>query len=181
MGKGILLAFILVFSTGCISQKSSMLTDDICRVSNFGKNNMGIEYWHQEAKKRFDDPYVYACHGSFDQQTQVWYADPDYGLEKRPVADIARELRKKHPNRDIVFIVCNPWGAALPALDRVWYVRSKVWIFPDAYLQYANHQHETLTDFCNVGTIWEFLPAKKTLNPFDLNAHLEADLFNSGE
>lgn len=150
--KILLLLIFTIFSFGC---------SNIVRLSDFGSKNIGINYWEIEAKKRFKNPLIVACHGSefseIDLLNSNWYTDPDPPLKSSLVKDLAEKIKKENPNRDIVLIICNYHNHEIN-IDRVWYAKSPIWLIPDDF--YKGGKRETQRNFDSAGSIWEFVSTK---------------------
>jgi hypothetical protein len=108
----------------------------------------GVEFWEAEASNRFKKPYVFVCHGSKSApHNGVWVCVPDEGIKTygktsdeneyyespRPDSNedtVAWVLHDLMPDRDIVFISCNPNKLKITA-PRVWYYpNGSVWSYP---------------------------------------------------
>lgn len=115
--------------------------------------------WYKEAKKRFKDPIIFMCHGSYtpwfytDNRGEpyvksTWVVIPDEPRSIMPVEWVAKFLRNLYPNNDIVLIVCNHNGHKIQ-VPGVWYAVHKVWQTPDGYYYNSNNPK-------TVGSINEF-------------------------
>jgi hypothetical protein len=123
--------------------------------------------WLTEARKRFVNPVLFACHGGYEiNEIKVgdetvtdiqWWCYPDAPRKPMSVQAAADTLANLYPDRDIVFTVCNPQGSEIKT-KRVWYAKQKVWIVPDDFQpSFEWMRHETDRDFDGVGSIWEFV------------------------
>jgi hypothetical protein len=83
----------------------------------------GRAAWVQEARKRFDNPFVFVVHGA--SEWGVWTAYPDEPRRRRPVETLAWDLHLRYPNRPIVLVCCNKAGATI-SVPNVWYAKAIV-------------------------------------------------------
>lgn len=125
------------------------------------------ELWLIEARKRFANPIVFSCHGGYEfvekrigddiVTTLEWWLYPDSPRKPIPAQSAADTLANMYPDRDIVFLPCNPNGFELHT-KRVFYAKQATWIIPDDYQSWLPIvQHESKRDFDTVGSIWEFV------------------------
>lgn len=124
------------------------------------------ERWLLEAKKRWNDPIVFICHGgcktvpgTVDGKPSFvnkWYACPDAPRKQLEMQEVARMLHNLYPDKDIVLVSCNDMGVDLN-VPRVWYAQHSVWQMPDGYSSLPLLQHEQMVGYGDVGTVWEFV------------------------
>jgi len=86
---------------------------------------------YEEASRRFKDPVVIIGHGQDDLLNNKWtlWADEDRG-GKMVVEELALEMARRFPDRDIIFFTCNENNQRIN-VPRVWYFTNIVWAVSD--------------------------------------------------
>jgi hypothetical protein len=158
----IIIAFILPILSGCVVDsirfRAKTSTEDIDGInwSSDGPLVAGFNFWRTEARRRFDNPFLFVCHGAdygkCYPHPSNWQACPKIdGMPGLLDEDsIAWTLHSLMPNRDIVFISCNPHKLKLTA-PRCWYYpKGNVWSHP-----YWSTPSKVPCD--TAACIWEFV------------------------
>lgn len=112
-----------------IPHTNHLLVDmpDVIVWSNYRENG-GPDWWYLEARKKFDHPILFMCHGG--DRGGHWYVVPDAPRVERPAKEVAQMLHNLYPGRPIVFAVCNPLHETLD-VPGVWYPKEDIWVTPD--------------------------------------------------
>lgn len=97
--------------------------------------DFSLLYAYAEASKRFVRPVVICGHGADSMGPEsigIWtmYPDKDRG-KPISVQELALQLNKEFPDRDIVLFICNEKGKSI-SVARVWYFKTLVWVVPDS-------------------------------------------------
>jgi hypothetical protein len=147
------------------TQPFSTETPNIICWSSKDIDSNSQKLWLLEARRRFNNPILFACHGGYEfvekqiGDTKVveleWWVYPDAPRQPMSAQSAADFLANLYPDRDIVFTACNENGYELNT-KRVFYAKSKVWIIPDD-MQSGPVFHETKRNEGDVGSIWEFV------------------------
>jgi hypothetical protein len=135
--------------------------------SDFALYSQGVKDWMTVASQRFNNPVLFFCHGGVKSvETTLpngmrlakneWWVFPDHPRKPVSANEVARTLAQMYPDRDIVFMSCNPGGFELN-VPRVWYTKKNNWVVPDPFAIGNVFGHERRRDFDAVGSIWEFV------------------------
>jgi hypothetical protein len=143
----------------------------IIQWSYFPLENNGPQLWLLEAKKRFHNPIIFACHGTSllipqestnkepaGKLTDEWYCVPDKPRQMIRVQTVVDTLRQLYPDNDIVVLCCNAKSLKLYG-KRVYYSKTKTYNTPDDYLPWAWKPIRILQhkDEKSAGSIWDFV------------------------
>jgi hypothetical protein len=120
-----------------------------------------IHAWYVEARKRFDNPVIVACHGNTvgvvgkdGKVDKVWMASADPPRKALPIQQIAEVMANIYPDRDVVYICCNEGGHKI-TVPRAWVAPAIVWAMPDSFPGTV-FWRETKRGCGYVGSIYEF-------------------------
>jgi hypothetical protein len=87
-----------------------------------------LPYWQAEARRHgIDNAVIVVCHGT--SFYGVWMAVPDPPMKMMAVEQLLWTVRREHPGRPIIAVICNPGGAACTVPD-VFFARENVWVVP---------------------------------------------------
>lgn len=112
---------------------------------------IAIEPWKEEISRRFPDAYVVFTHGT--SLMGMWAMETPDGPAS--VQKYAEDLVAKYPDREIVFVVCNP-GHYVINIPHVHYALDSVWMVPDRYTHGLFTISRSAFDPGVVGNIYEF-------------------------
>jgi hypothetical protein len=133
--------------SGCRSPvtRADITTDTLAWSANI---DSGRDEWLAEARKRFDNPFVFVVHGDTDDGKNWWVAADDKS-RRANIEAIGGLLHSLMPDRDIVLISCNERGLTPKLPKRVWYVRRNCWSYPrgSSWLSAPKHVADTIWEF----------------------------------
>jgi hypothetical protein len=85
-------------------------------------------YWEAEVRRHgITDCVIVICHGT--EWMGMWMAFPDAPMKMITVEQLLWTIRREHPGRDLIAVICNPTGLPLTVPD-VYYAREDVWERP---------------------------------------------------
>jgi hypothetical protein len=164
---------LLILISGCITDRSTIKSsehinefpDIISWANDPPFYEESGKWWMQEAKKRFNSPIIFICHGTTVEYSdnkfnyKTWYLVPNHSTRTPiPTQTVATTLANMYPERDIVMVVCNKEGNCLKT-KRIWYLpKGLVLAQPKiADLTYNLRKHILEDGTIESGDIWDFV------------------------
>jgi hypothetical protein len=87
-----------------------------------------LPYWQAEARRHgIRNAVILVVHG--DEFMGGWWAFPDAPMKPLAVDQLLWTLRRQHPGKVLIAVVCNPGGIAC-TVPGVFYARENVWVKP---------------------------------------------------